>query len=172
MSAIAAFMPVIQVVGAVIGAVNAIRQGQAAGAAAEYNAAVNRQNAEIAMRNARSEAAQQDRENYLRLGAIRAAQGRSGGTMEGSALDVLADTAAQGELERQNIMYRGALAARGFTNTAALDEFSGDNARTGGYLRAGSELLSGVAGAYATRERFRRSGGPAPRGTGWAEGAW
>jgi hypothetical protein len=72
----------------------------------------------------------------------------------GSVLDVLGDVAAQGELERQSILYQGEINARGQMNTAALDRQIASSARTGGYLKAGSELLAGGAKYY---ERGSRS---------------
>lgn len=144
----AAALPFIQIAGAVISAVGAMRQGEAANNAAQFNATVNLQNAQIARQNAQDEAAQADRESYLRLGAIRAAAGASGGAAgEGSVLDILADSASQSELEKQQIIYRGELQARGYQNTATLDTYSGEQAKSSGYLKAGAELLSGGANA-------------------------
>jgi hypothetical protein len=144
----AAALPFIQIAGAVISAIGAIQQGQAAKASSDFNATVSQQNAQIARQNAADQAAQADRESYLRLGAIRAAAGASGGASgEGSVLDVLADSASQSELEKQNIIYRGELQARGYTNTAMLDTYSGNQAKSGSYLKAGAELLSGGANA-------------------------
>lgn len=157
----AAAIPWIQGAAAVIGAVSAIQQGRAQQAAANYNAQISMQNAEISRADAEMQAAQVQRENVLRLGAIRAAQGASGGAAgEGSVLDVLGDVAAQGELERQFVLYQGEQRARGFTNTAQLDRYSGQQARSAGYLRAGTELLSGGARAYSSYTRLSRTGGP------------
>jgi len=148
------------VAGTAMSAIGAIQQGRAQKAAADYNATINMQNAEIARRNAALEEKQAEREDYLRLGAIRAAQGKAGGMAgEGSVLDVLGDVAAQGELERQNIIYRGELNARGFTNTAQLDRFSGKQAQRAGYMKAGSELLTGGAQAYSAYTKLGRTGG-------------
>ena len=149
-----AAIPYIMAASAAVLAVSAIRQGNAAEAAANFNAQVAEQNAAASREQAAARAKQVDRENYLRLGAIRANQGKSGGTMAGSALDVLGDAAAQGELERQNVVYQGEMAARGYANTAALDRASGENAATSGYMRAGSELLSGGSGAYTAYGRL------------------
>lgn len=132
-----------------VGAAGAIQQGKATKAAAEYNATISAQNAEISRADAATQAQQIDRENYLRLGAIRTAQGKSGGAQgEGSVLDVLGDVAAQGELDKQYALYQGEQRARGFTNTATLDTFRGRQAQKAGYLKAGTELLSGGAKAY------------------------
>jgi hypothetical protein len=145
------------IAGAAMSAIGAYRQGKAAKAAAEYNAAIARQNAQIVREQTQQQVRQADREAYLRLGAIRAAQGKSGGVAEGSVLDILADTAAQNEIERQDIAYRGALAERGFENSATIDQFEGRNAEKAGYLAAGSELLSGAANVFNTRERLKRT---------------
>lgn len=145
----AAAIPFIQGAAAVVGAINAIQQGRAQKAAADYNATISTQNAAIAQADAAAQAAQIDRENYLRLGQIRTAQGKSGGEAgSGSVLDVLGDVAAQGELDRQMALYGGEQRARGYANTAALDTFSGRQAESAGYLRAGAELLGGGAKAY------------------------
>lgn len=153
----AAAMPFVMAAGAAMSAVGAIQQGKAAKAAAEFNATISRQNAQITREQTVQAVRQADREQYLRMGAIRAAQGASGGKAEGSVLDILADTAAQGELERQDIIYRGALAERGHLNTATLDEFSGKNAERASYLQAGSELLQGAGNAYAMSGKLKRT---------------
>ena len=142
-------IPFLQAAGAVIGVIGALQQGQAQKNAANFNAAVAAQNAQLSRDEAAAAARQQDRETYLRLGAVRAAQGHSGGTGDaGSVLDIIGDSAAQSELEKQNILYRGELKARGYTNTATLDTISGQNAVTSSYYKAGSELLSGGVGVY------------------------
>jgi hypothetical protein len=158
MAFMAPAIPYIMAASAAVSAIGAIQQGKAQKAAADYNATINIQNAQIARADAAAMAQQQDRENYLRLGAIRAAQGKSGGVAnEGSVLDVLGDTAAQGELEKQNILYQGEQRARGFTNTAALDTFSGKQAQRSSYMKAGSELLSGGANAAYAYNRLKRT---------------
>ena len=152
------FIPYITAAAAGVSAISSIRQGRAAEAAGEYNAQINQQNAEIAIEEAKEFARIQDRETYLRLGAIRAAQGASGGVAnEGSVYDVLSDVAAESEREKQNILRAGELKARGFENTATLDLMEGREARRTSYLRAGTELLSGGATALYQRDRLRRA---------------
>lgn len=144
----------LQGLGTLVSVVGAISQGRAANAAARYNATVNDQNAALARQEAADQATQQRRESYLRMGAIRAAQGHAGGDAgAGSVLDIIGDAAAQDELEQQNIAYRGALKARGFENTAALDRYSGAAAVRSSYLKAGSELLTGGARTYQLWKR-------------------
>lgn len=156
-------LAVMAAVGAGVSAVSAIQQGNAAKAAADFNASISMQNAEIARSDAAAQATQIERENALRLGAIRAAQGKSGGAADsGSVLDVLGDQAAQGELERQYAVYQGEQRARGFVNTANLDTASGKAAQKAGYMKAGAELLSGAAKAgdmYNRGNNLKRTGG-------------
>lgn len=154
----AAALPFFMVASAAVSAIGALRQGEASAAASRYNATISEQNAQIARQNAADKARQQERENYLRLGAIRAAQGRSGGDAgSGSVLDVIGDVAAQNELAKQDILYQGELAARGYTNTANLDRAQADNAESGSWLKAGSELLQGGVGYYNLNSRMTRA---------------
>lgn len=150
-------LPFFSIIGTAFSVISSISQGQNAKRAADYNAQINAQNAQIAQRNAADQNVQNTRENYLRLGAIRAAQGKSGGTGDsGSVLDVLGDVAGQGELDKQYTTYQGNLAARGYTNTAQLDTVSGQNAQTAGYLKAGAELMGGIGDYYYNKPRLVR----------------
>lgn len=154
-----AAIPFIMMASAVVGAISAINQGNAAKSAADYNAQINAQNAQIARNDAAAQAAQQDRLNLLRIGSIHAAQGAAGGAAgSGSVLDVLGDVAAQGELEKQNIIYQGEQRARGYSNTANLDTFSGKAAQTAGYMKAGTELIGGAASSYKAYSSLTNAG--------------
>lgn len=153
-----AALPYLMMAGSVMSAIGALQQGEAAKSAADYNATISTQNAAIARQSAADKARQADRETYLRLGSIRANQGASGGNSgEGSVLDVLGDVAAQSELERQYIIYSGELQARGFTNDATLETFSGEAKQSSSYWKAGSELLSGAANYVTTDAKLKRS---------------
>jgi len=150
----AAAIPYIMVAAAAVGAVAAVQQGRAAKAAGEYNARVAEQNAQYAREQSALQAQQADREGRLRLGAIRAAHGASGGAAaEGSVIDVLGDVASQNELERQDILYRGAALAGGFQGTANLDRMQGRTGQTTGYLKAGQALLDGASQSYKAYQR-------------------
>lgn len=154
----AAALPFLQIAGAVMSAVGALQQGSAAKSASDYNATISTQNAAIARQNAADRARQADRETYLRLGSIRANQGAAGGAAgEGSVLDVIGDVAAQSELEKQQILYQGELQARGFTNDATLETFSGEAKQSSGYWKAGSELLGGAYGYASSQAKLTRA---------------
>lgn len=143
----AAAGPILQMVGAGVAARNAASQGRAAKAAHDFNAFIEKQNAEIVREQTKAQVAQADREAYLRAGAIRAAAGKSGGKQAGSVLDILADNAAQSEIERQDIMYRGQLAERGHLNSAYIEQVTGQQAKQQAYMQASTELLSGAGKA-------------------------
>ncbi len=151
-------IPFIMAAGAVMSAIGAIQQGQAAKKAADYNSAIATQNSAIARQNAADKAHQADRETYLRLGSIRANQGASGGAAgEGSVLDVIGDVAAQSELEKQHIIYQGELQARGFQNESTLDTFAGETQQNTSYWKAGGELLSGASKTYSAYKALNRN---------------
>jgi len=128
-----------------ISAIGSLRQGKAEEQAAEFNATVAEQNAQLATQRAGVAAKQKDRETRLRLGAIRASGGASGGTGTGSVIDILGDVATQGKLEEQEALFEGELEARSFRNTASLDRSAGKNARSASKFRAGSALLGGAS---------------------------
>lgn len=155
---VAGFLPIMQAAGTALSVFGQLQGGSAAKQAAEFNEKINRQNAELALVEARDNARIVDRQNYLLRGSIVAAQGASGGKQQGSVLDVIADAAAQGELEKQMILYRGQLKARGYTNTAELDQMSGNSAQSGSYLKAGAELLSGGVNTYKSYTSLKRTG--------------
>ena len=141
-----------------VSAAGAVSQGISNAKTAKFNEKVAHQNATLARQQAELQARQTDRENRRREGQLRAAIGPSGGSSEGSAIDVLGDVVYQGELERQTVLFRGEIGQAGFLNTASLESSRAKNAPTAGYLRAGSEVLGGVSstlGSINTSRSFR-----------------
>ena len=120
-------------VGTAVGALGAIQGGKAEASSAQFNADSARQ--EAASREAAQRSAAQ-----RQLGSIRAGVSKSGATMEGTPLAVLSESAANAEIDALNTRYSG-------QREAALYEARGKNARTAGYMRAGTSLLSS-AGKY------------------------
>lgn len=141
------------IVGTAFTAVSAISQGNAARKEGEYNAAIGTRNAQIARDQADADASAQQRVAQQRLGAARASYAASGVTMEGSPLDVLAMSAANAEMDKQNILYKGNLRAMGYEETAALDLARGKNAQKQGYMKAASAFLTGGAKVYDSQPR-------------------
>ena len=123
----------IALLGSIVGAVGAIQGGNAENSAAQFNAQSARMEAESRENAQRAQAKQQ-------LGSIRAGVSKSGATMEGTPLAVLSESAANAEIDALNTRYSG-------QREAALYESRGRNAKTAGYMRAGTSLLSS-AGRY------------------------
>jgi hypothetical protein len=137
------------VVGTAMSAISAINQGQAASDAANYNAQLAQRNAQIATDQAGMDAEMQQRDARRRIDAAAAGFGASGlVTSEGSALDVLASSARDAELDRQTILYRGKLRALGYSDQSTLDQTQADNASAAGFGKAGAALLTGAGLAY------------------------
>ena len=120
-------------VGTAVGALGAIQGGKAESKASQYNADAARAEAQ-ARETAQRTAAQRQ------LGSIRAGVSKSCATMAGTPLAVLSESAANAEIDALNTRYSG-------QREAALYEARGRNAKTAGYIRAGTSLLSS-AGKY------------------------
>lgn len=134
--------------GAAVSAVGSIRAGNDQAAASKYNALVEDQNAVAARQQAGAAAEQKDNEVTRRLADARAAFAASGvDPNSGTPLDVMADSASQGELSKRLLLYQGDLTARGLGSQANLDRITGKNAQTAGYISAAGTLLTGAGKA-------------------------
>ena len=116
---------------AAISAVGAVKQGQDAQDAANYNASVAEQTSQ---EQARRDAIQA----RMVIGQDRANYGASGVTTEGSPLDVLQQSAKMAELDKLTTIYAGA-------TQAASYRAQGKAARTASYFQAAGSLAEGYA---------------------------
>ena len=139
---LAIVMAVASGVSALAGAVGAVKQGEQQQQALDYNASVERANAQNQINASQATAQQQEQVGRRQMGDIAASFGAAGVDASGSPLAVLADQAANSELTRQITLYRGKIGAASSTNQAAIDTLEGQNAAQAGYLRAGGTLLS------------------------------
>lgn len=106
-------------------------EGENKASAYKYNAAVARQNAEIARQQGIAAVEAQQRDAARRIGAATAAYGASGVQMDvGSPVDVLVDSARNAELDRLTVQYNYALKALGYQQQEKLDLFGAKAART------------------------------------------
>lgn len=135
------------VIGGVVGAIGAMQSANAQARAAEYNAAVQRRNAQAILAQTDNEAADTVRENRRRMAAIRSQYGASGLELAGSPLDVLTDTAIEQEYDVKKVRYAGQLEAIGKTDQAKLYTMEAKNARTAGTISAVGALFSGFSAA-------------------------
>lgn len=155
-------------VSATLGAAGALSEASAEAAAAKQDAALARRQAAISQANARiiesqtqAAARQSDRERRLRIGKI-VARGGATGAGYGTMLDVLSDVAAEAELERQNVLFQGALQKRGELLDAESSRIEGQlalgraqTAKTSGKLAAARKLAAGGLGVADARTKLR-----------------
>lgn len=130
---------------AIVSAAGAFGQAKAQAQTQRYNAAVQRRNADAA-RNAAAFEERKKREDVARhLSAQRAAAGASGVLIEeGSPLQVMAESAAQGELDALAIRFGGEIRAGQHGSAAGLlDAQAGGSATAGGFGVATSLLAGG-----------------------------
>lgn len=140
---------IMMAVGAAISAVSQISQAQQAKNAANYNAQIASQQATASRQVAAANAERQRRNAERQLGSMQAGYSASGvSSSEGSALDILSQSARDAELDYQNIIYGGETQALGYENTARLERSRAANAMSSGYLSAAGTLATGAGKAY------------------------
>lgn len=160
----AAVSAVAGIAGGVVGGVSSYQQGKAQQAQYNYQAKVNEENAKIAQENANVQRQQGIEEARLQrmkaiktIGSQQTAMAANGvDVTQGTAVDVIADTAAMGELDALQTQYNYEMKARSyeaqagnFQNQANLDVISGKNAYTAGKIGA---VQSGLAGLQQTAD--------------------
>jgi len=142
--------------GALLNAYGAYQQGVAARAAGEYNAKVAEQNAQIARETAAEEERRKRIETRRQLGQMRSARGASGIQLDGSALDVLQDSAATAELDALTIRHQGEVQAFGYESQARMARMEGEAGYQAGMIGAAGSLLNAGGQAYG-QGRLRRT---------------
>lgn len=137
--------------GSIMSAYGQKQAGDAALMAGEFNANNLERNAVLA----RQQAAEEERRLRVMarksIGEMRANFGASGVTMEGSALDVLQESAAMAELDALTIRHRGDAQAAQMRNEAISERYRGASAQAGSRWSAAGTLLSGGAQAYSMK---------------------
>jgi len=164
--AMAAIPYILMAAGTAVAAVGAVRQGQAASAAANYNAQLAERNAQAAEAQGAAAAEAQQRDAQRKIGTAVALYGASGvQTDTGSPADVLADSARNASLDNLNIKYNARLRALGLQAQSNLDTANAANSKSAGNINATSQLLSGASKTYGMID----SSGGAGAGTGQAK---
>lgn len=135
----------ISAIGAAVSVVSAIGSGMAQRDSAKYNAQVAENNAIAARQQATANAEAQQRDARLRIGQMEANYASSGVSLEGSPLEILEQSARNSEMDRLTILYGGELRAGNYGAEAQLNKSRASSAMTSGFIRAGSELMSGAA---------------------------
>lgn len=139
-------------------------QYKGAAAASEYNAAVNRQRAEVSRAISGQREEQVRRSSREALGRQAAASAESGLGLGGSNADLERQSAVMAELDALNIRYEGELEAHGYLSEAALEDYNarinrsyGRNARVAGFIGAGGTALAGYGDYYRAGQAKRES---------------
>lgn len=128
-------------------ALGAISQGAAAKSAASYNAQLAEREAATARDTAAYEEQKSRDQARKVLGAQRSAFSKAGVTLEGTPLEVLAETAAEAEADALMIRRAGSIAEARSLAEAAQQRMAGRAAMTKGIMSAGGRLLGGGAKA-------------------------
>ena len=157
------------VVSTTLGVVSSVQSANAQKAQANYQAEVAKPNAKTAQANAdqkRQEGIEESRlqrmKNIQKIGAQKAALAANGiDVSEGTALDIVEDTAAMGELDALTTRYNAetrAIAyeaeANNFNNQASLDTFAGKNAYSAGMTNAFATGFGGLANAAGVASKW------------------
>lgn len=143
-----------------LGAVDSLVGGLQQASNAKYNAKVAKANAAQAEAEA-AEEARRKRDLTMRLiGTKRAAAGAMGLDLDGSFLESLTDSAAQGELDALTTVWQGRRIADQYRAQAKAFKAQGRGAIVGGVLGAGTRALGGLASFYATPAAAVRDVGP------------
>ena len=160
-------------VSTVVSAAGSFMQAQAQAGMAEYQAAVARNNQIAADQNARyaiqageRQAQAQDFKNRALAGAVEAAQGASGLSLESPTFEDIRESSAQlGRLDTATITQEARMRARGYQQEAsnfaaesAMARSRASSARTSGFINAGSSILGGASSFSDKWMRFKTAG--------------
>jgi len=129
-----AAVPVAMWVMMAVTAASAVQQASAAKKEAAYNSKVAEQNAEMARASGRAQSEQIRRQSVDQLGEMRASFSANGVGMEGSALDLMSESAYQFELDKQYAKYNAETKAIGYQNQGRLSQMRGKSQAQGAYL--------------------------------------
>jgi hypothetical protein len=127
------------------GALGAWHEGEAGASAAEFNASMADRNAALTKQQSAEEERRARVLGRKQLGSIRSTVGASGISMEGSALDVLEESAANAELDALTIRHSGQMRSQNYEAEGRLERAKARNSRTAGYLGAATASIMGAS---------------------------
>lgn len=132
--------------GAALGAGGAIAEGTSQANALNAEAAAMDKRANEEKAAAQREAIQRRRQASVLLSRQQAVAASSGGTAtDPTVLDVMGDTAAEGQYQSDVALYQGDVAAAGLQDQAAINRARARQARLAGFINAGSTMLNGFS---------------------------
>lgn len=136
--------------------------GQAQSEAYDYQAQVAENNVQVAKQQGAYDASRMMVMASKKIGSQEAGFAASGVSLQsGSAMAVLASSAATAELDRQNILHGADIKAVNFANQASIDRIAAKNTKSasllglaaGGIGGAGSAYANSIAGSTATENQ-------------------
>ena len=138
--------------------------GQAESQKLRYQASIQQNNATLALQSAKADADKQSLMSAAKIGQETASYAASGVDINtsGSVLDVLGNSAANAELDRQNILHGGEIRSINYDNQASRDQASAGNALKSSYFNA----LGSVAGGAFKMASYSGGGGGGSIGGG------
>jgi hypothetical protein len=128
-----------------IGATGSFIEADAAYKASKYNAALARQNADWERQQTKEDVRQVNVQGRKVLGEMRASYGISGVTLEGSAFDVLQESAIAAKQDELNVKVEGARRALALEQGAQIEEYQGRVARLVGNIRGVAQIATGAS---------------------------
>lgn len=142
--------------GQIFQGVGAANQAAAQYEASQFNAKMARQNAALTRRQTVEEERRVRLYGAKDLGDIRSSYGASGVALEGSALDVLQESARNVERDALNVRHQGEMQAQIYDLEANAAISSGRAARTQGALSVAGTLLGGIGSLVGASNTMRR----------------
>ena len=126
------------------------REAEEKAKAENYNAAVSRQESEIALEKGASEAARQRRSAGLLRGRQESIYAKSGVLLRGSPLTIIEDSAAEAELDAMIYEYNAKIDSSRALSEAAFRESQAKAIRQQGLFKAGTTILTGAVDLFST----------------------
>lgn len=143
--------------GMLFGAMGSVVEGNSKADQANQQALISYDNAQLS----RQQGAEEERRVRIMgrkvLGSAKASYAASGVTREGSALDVLEESAANAEMDALQVRHKGELEAWKHTQEAGMAITAGSNAKMAGYIGAASSLLKGAGSAIGNMPDMKAS---------------
>lgn len=130
------------IIGVGLSAYGSYREGQDAAEASEYNAKIAQEESALTEQAGALDVSRQRQQVSRLIGTQKAITAGSGIELTGSALDVMINTAAEGELDAQILEYNTKVQASRFRSQSARDLELARASRTSGIFKAGSTLLT------------------------------
>ena len=140
---------IIGIVAALVSAGTAVYSAQQQKKTSAYRAQLAEQAGEEVAAGTEIDVARHQSEVRRLRATQRAKYAKAGVKMEGSPLEVLADTQAQADLDEMLIRYGGQVSAGAYERQGMFSRQAGRSAETSGYIKAGTSLLAGAYKSYS-----------------------